>query len=253
MKSLMKSISKFSKSLRESGVAMTLFKILHRVRILSAVHPLDFFVYDLRGEASKNPVEVLGARLTLRELRAEELDTVQFAACFPSRDWILTQYGRGSRLFIALDGNRVVSMNWFNPRYANLDYIRHPLVKLPDKVAYIHSSLTAPDFRNQGIGSWIRSRILGVMKQEGFDCVIVAMFIENKRAAHWNLKSGFQSWGRITYLIFLGRPFWHKSLKIKDKKLSAIFDHVVSFAAQDVGRFCVQTQKEATCQVSQAS
>ncbi len=209
MKSLVENFAKTWRSFRDDGAVETLGRLLHRLRIVSVVHSLDFFIKELNGSAAAratekgNPV----SPWTFREVPSHEFECLRYAEGLQPIEWMREQFAHGSRLFAALQQNLVIALNWFNPHIAELGHIKR-IISLTNGVVYTQGALTAPAYRNRGVGTLLKQYLLSVVQGEGYRLVLLAVFLDNDRAIKWHERNGFRRWGRITYVRWRSRDFW---------------------------------------------
>lgn len=187
------------------GAAETFRRILHRFKILSAQHSLDFFVKELSESSNGAPVEK--CPWAFREVHVHEFESLTYADGLQSIAWMREQFDHGSRLFAAFGNERIIGIDWIHTKVAELGHIRQ-IVELPEDTAYMHGTLMATAYRNKGIGTLLKQHVFGVLHQEKFRYVFLAVFLDNHDATRWHLRNGFIKWGTVTYLKFANREFW---------------------------------------------
>ncbi len=220
----MNAVSRLWKCYRDYGPAETFWRLLHRFRIISINHSLDLFLREFKrlpGEGRNGiprTVDVGGLQVLLREISLGEVETLKVAdgLRYTERESVQKALQRlmkeGGRFFAAFADDRVVALNGIHRSFANLSFIQKPLVRLPEGVVYFNAALTAPDYRNRGIGTALRRHVFSVMQRSGYHGVTLAVFIENKGAIRWQEANGFKRWGRIRYIKGFGREFWRTRL-----------------------------------------
>ena len=188
-------------SLRDFGAAETLCMVLHRLRIISFRHTFSVFIKDLDSlENSGAALAEAGkekTRLTFREIFQDELADFEFPEEMYSKETLQEHFRRGYRFFAALKENQIVSINGVHTRSAHWAYIGKSLVRLPENWVYFNFALTVPASRNQRIGSVLRQYTLRTVRQEGYQTMLAAAFIENKKAAYWHVSNRFECGGLL--------------------------------------------------------
>lgn len=210
------------------GCAETSCRLLHRMRVISVNHPLDIFIKEA-GAATERlaPLPAFDARgIELREVAQGDLKDLILAEGLEDRAFMDEQFARSSRLFVALADKTIVAVNWGNPRFAHLDFIHRPLIRLPQGVAYSHSAMTAPAYRRRGIGGALKDYQFEVFHGEGYQLVILAAFLESYAAIAWHNANGFLRWGRIQYLCFGKREVWWTRLTPMGRRYASLLDNV---------------------------
>ena len=225
------SAQKLFQSSKREGLIHALLRVFHRFRLISVLHTFEIIHVGLL-----NPVECLFSRadqlmsgqlkLNCREIKEYELDKLQFADGMYSLETFRMHFASGMRFFAAFHEEVIVAVNGVHERCANLVYVKLPNVELPHGIVYLNCALTAPAYRNLSMGMILRGFMLNQLKKEGFQSAVGAVFIENRGAVRWNLRNGFQYWGRISYIRCQGRDFWWKRLTKTGRRYPHIFDKV---------------------------
>ena len=230
MSGIWKTLVGAAKSLRDYGATETFFRGLHRLRIISAVHSLDFYVNQLNvaDNTAVRGFVIDRKRCEFQELAPEALKKFLIHKSLGSSDWFAEQFDRGSRLFAAVLGETVIATTWIHTKYARLTYINRRTVEMPRKFAYSHGAVTAPEFRGKKVGSLLRKFAFDILTRAGYQLVIGAVFLENGHAKQLQRSVGSLYWGKMTYLCWKGRDYWLKFLTREGKKYSSLFDRVVS-------------------------
>lgn len=224
MNALLDSISKAFRSLKEDGMILTGFRILHRFRMISVLHSFDFVFKKM--EFTEEAPTVNGMSLVFREIREEELERLNFAEGIFPLETIREHFSRGLRFFAAFREGVVIAANGIHPRYAHLAYIKRQVVCLPEGIVYFNCAITSPSYRNLKVGTSLRRFVMNQMRTEGYQFVIAAVFSENKSALRWNSTNGFKRWGRISYIQWMGHHFWVKQLSQTGRQLPHLLDHI---------------------------
>lgn len=209
MKSLVENFVKTWRSFRDDGAVETMYRLLHRLRIVSVVHSLDFFIKELNGSTAARAAEKGNpdSPWTFREVSAHEFECLRYAEGLQPIEWMRDQFDRGSRFFAAFENECVVGVDWIHLRVAELGHVKR-MVELPREVAYTHSALVAPPYRNKGIGTLLKKCLLEAARRERFRFMLLAVFLNNQDAMRWHERNGFSRWGRMTYVRWHGRDFW---------------------------------------------
>src|SRR3989338_2706216 len=117
------SISKLSRYIREYGFVETFFRLFHRLRIISVLHSFNFTLKELEvrdGVLILNSLDELngpkvcqinGFVVTLREIKEEELENLDFAKKMFPIETFREHFGRGMRFFAAFHEGVVVAVN----------------------------------------------------------------------------------------------------------------------------------------------
>lgn len=224
-------VSRFVKSFKDYGFAETVLKVLHRLRIISVHHTFEFIFKELEATYPSAFQEMVvningNENVFIREIKEYELDALDFVDGMYSLDTFRAHFSKGMRFFAAFYNNQVVSVNGAHMTHANLVYIGMPNIALPKDLAYINCALTSPKFRSLSIGTKLRDFALSIVQKDGINWIFGAVFIENKKAMVWNLRNGFQYWGRISYIQLLGRNFWFRRLSPAGRRCRFLFDRV---------------------------
>ena len=227
MKKLFNSAGRCLDCYRAYGVTETLLRLLHRFRIVAAVHTLEFYVNEL-VQVPKDASSDGNENINFREVFANELEHLDFAEGLQTVDWMRNQFSNGSRFFAAVEGKKVVSTCWIHTSFAELDYIKRPLVELTEGVVYTHGAVTAPEFRGLGIAAALRHFVMARMEQEGYKYFFGALFIDNFAAKRLQKSVNSKYWGRITYVKWKQKEVWIKQLTFEGKRMPRVFDTVVA-------------------------
>ncbi len=234
MNTLLTTVSKLYKSLRNDGSAETILKILHRLRLLSVLHTFDFVYLEFEGSKDAVPSKVEsvyktnGIELKCREINADELEHLNYADGMYSIETLRAHFERGLRFFGAFQKGMLVTVHGFHSSRAHLTYINRPLVYLPFGVVYLNCGFTTPAYRNLGIGSVLRIYMLDQIEREGYRAVVGAIFVHSQGALRWNLRHGFKQWGRVSYVKWHGRDFWWTRLTEVGQRYSHLLDNVAT-------------------------
>lgn len=214
-------------SFKDYGFVETILKIFHWLHFISVLHTFEFVLKELELPVHQAAFSLIGTRrITFREIEESELDALKFADGMYSTETFRMHFSKGMRFFAAFDGDLIVSVNGVNTRYADLIYIRLPRVYLPEGFVYFNCALTVPSFRDLSIGSALRGFVQVQIQKEGYQYIFGAVFIENRQAMRWNMRNGFQDWGRISYIQFLGRNFWYRRLTKVGRRYHFLLDRV---------------------------
>jgi len=234
MRALFTVFSKLIKTLRNYGLDETILKILERLRLISVLHTFDFVYKELDDSKDFVPskvesvYETKGIQLECREINVMELEQLNYAEGMYSIEILRAHFGRGLRFFAAFYENVVAAVMGVHKHYAHLSYVNRPLVHLPSGIVYMNCALTAPAYRNLGIGSILRTYVLNQVHKEGYQVVIGTIFVYNRSALRWNLRNGFKRWGRVSYIKWRGRDFWWTRLTKVGRRHPHLLDHVVT-------------------------
>jgi len=218
-------MEKILKSLKNYGLTNTILRILHRLRVISALHSFEITFKDLeelQNDRLNQPSENL--KLMIREIQEYELTRLKFAPGMFAIETIKMHFSKGMRFFAAFLGDEIVAVNGAHLTCADLIYVGLPNIGLPAKVAYLNCAQTAPAYRNLFIGSQLRHFRLALLKKEGFEQAFGVVFIENRKALRWNLRNGSQYWGRISYIKLGNKKFWLKRLSPVGKRYAYILN-----------------------------
>lgn len=196
-------ISRGWKCYRSYGAVETFSRTLHRFGLASCPHSLEIYVSELDRQ-TKNDGD---SQFACREIFPGDLKKTEFAEGLQEKEWMRMQFEQGSRLFVSMHRDLAVSVEWINPYGAELGHIKRH-VALAKGIAYMHAALTAPAYRNKGLGSFLKQYVLEQFKKEGFRLGMLAVFIENDDAKRWHRRTGFSRWGEVTYLKLNGRDYW---------------------------------------------
>ena len=222
MSPLVHALKRAGLSLRHLGAGETFLKCLHRFRVISVLHSLDMFyeeIKNLRAFAAperSNPYP-------MREITAEELDTLKLAQGMYSPATMLLHFKNGLRLFAAFADGAVVAVSGVHTRFAHLTFLKRPWIQLPEGTVYLNCASTAPAYRRLGISSQLRCHIIEKMNDEGSHGIVLASFVDHLGAKRWHRKQGFQEWGRISYIRWGTRDFWWTRLTSFGRKHRALF------------------------------
>ncbi len=206
-------MEKILRSLKDYGLVDTLLRILHRFRVISMVHTFEIIFKNL-GDLKNEEINKLpeNHRITMREIEEHELNQLKFAPGMYTIETLRMHFSKGMRFCAAFVDDKIVAVNGIHMSCADLIYIGMPNIILLEKVAYLNCAHTAPVYRNLSIGTALRNFRLDIVQKEGIEQVFGAVFIENKKAMRWNLRNGFQYWGRISYIKFGNKKFWWRYL-----------------------------------------
>ena len=236
---VLKEAKKFWSSAKTVGIAETFLRVLHRFRIISVLHSFDFALKELGvrdgilimnsfDESTETKVcEINDLRITLREIKEDELENLDFAEGIFSVETFREHFARGLRFFAAFHKGAVVCVNGIHMKYAHLVYIKRPVVELPEGVAYLNCAMTSPGYRSHGIGTVVRTFLLARLWREGYKQIVSAVFTENSGALRWNSTNGFHHWWRVSYIHWLGHDLWLKRLTKVGRRHANLLDNVI--------------------------
>ena len=218
-------MGKILKSLKEYGLTDTLLRVLHRLRVISTLHAFEIIFKDLREPSNEGNRYSGNQKITMREIKEYELKNLKFAPGMYTIETFRMHFSKGMRFCAAFIDDEVVADNGIHMTCADLVYVGMPNLILPEKVAYLNCAHTAPTYRDLAIGTQLRNHRLNIIKKEGVEQVFGAVFIENKNALRWNLRNGFQYWGRITYIKFGNQKFWLRRLSNVGRRYAYILNN----------------------------
>jgi len=209
--------------------------ILHRFHAISVLHTFEIVFKDLGAPKNEEIMKLPeNHKIMMREIEERELNQLKFAPGMYTIETFRAHFAKGMRFCAAFIGDEVVAVNGIHLSCADLVYVGMPNIMLSEKVAYLNCAHTAPNYRNLAIGTQLRNYRLDMIHKEGIEQVFGAVFIENKEALRWNLRNGFQYWGRISYIKCFGKDFWVRRLTNVGKRYAYILANAKTEEKQEL-------------------
>ena len=207
---------------RDFGTMQAFGRTLADLRLIAKYNTLDFYFLELPSFSPVIEKATALPNLTVREIRSQEWQHLRFEEGLATPEWIEQQFAQNSRLFLALDGDTVL-MNWINTKFADLKHIGRPKVALPEGTAYAYRAVTAPAYRNQGIGTFLKQSILKQIQPEGHQIVFLTVFLKDIRPHRWHQANHFKKWGRVTYINLRIKQLWWIRLTKEGRRCPELF------------------------------
>lgn len=210
---LLTGIRKYADCFQNFSLVETVGRLLARAHCVACFRSLELYFQPLDFGTDKTGLS--HPEWTVRELSTNDVENDSFEPGLPGLEEIKKWFSQGSRLFALLQDRKIIGVNWVNPKFADLGFIFRPQLSFCEGVIYLHSAIVAPSYRNRGAGSFLKQKLIRTLKQEGFQTVFIATFLKDPAVHRWHKKNGFQKWGRIRYIQWLGKEFWliHRTKK----------------------------------------
>jgi len=147
----------------------------------------------------------------IREAVEDDLNKLKEIVSEKKGELFKERFKKGRVCFIALDGEKAVFFHWiamedeesaFSP-YEGCHFI----LKLGRGEAYLYDGFTAPEYRQKGLHTSVKTKMLKYLKDKGFKKVFVCVTSDNTFSRKSNAKAGFKGKKIVHFITLLGFKF----------------------------------------------
>jgi GNAT superfamily N-acetyltransferase len=195
---------KLLRNIRDYGLGVSFLKIFSScLKPVFETRSYLLYVVDLSGVEDKEPAPIPG--VTFRFIDASESAII--AQIETIEDWlwgtVAAKLQKGYKCLTALRGDKVIGFNLIG-----FDIFCLPLIKLAKPLrpveCFSEQISVHPEFRKEGIGTALRSRIFAAMKKEGYHRMYGGTQLTNTANKALTRKVGFKEFAVVRYLKIFG-------------------------------------------------